>query len=211
MTIHVNPYANPLPCRLFLASSSPRRQELMAQLNLEFSIINAPVEEVALPNESPQSYVKRIAIEKALDGFNKLAGKAIWVVGGDTAVLFNGKVLGKPKNQADAASMLNKLSGQTHEVLSAVAVAFDGEVFCALNTTTVTFKSLTEAEITQYWHSGEPADKAAGYAIQGLGAQFISHINGSYSAVMGLPLFELHALLTQAGYFTAHNSAKTHL
>jgi septum formation protein len=185
---------------LFLASESPRRQALLQQLGLQFSLVNAPVEEVALPNEPPESYVLRIAIEKALSGFNKVAGKAIWVVGGDTMVMLNGRVFGKPKNEADAFRMLSKLSGQTHEVLSAVAIVFDGEVFSTLNKTSVTFKTLSEPEIMDYVHSGEPADKAGSYAIQGLAAKFIERIDGSYSAVMGMPLFELNQLLEASGY-----------
>ena len=188
---------------LFLASESPRRQALLLQLGLQFEVVNAPVEEVALPNESPESYVLRIAIEKALSGFNKVAGKAIWVVGGDTVVMLNGCVFGKPKNEVDAFKMLSRLSGQTHEVLSAVAIVFDGEVFSALNKTSVTFKKLSEAEIMSYIHSGEPTDKAGSYAIQGLAAKFIESIDGSYSAVMGMPLFELNQLLEASGYYVA--------
>ncbi|MCF6344947.1 MAG: Maf family nucleotide pyrophosphatase [Thiomicrorhabdus sp.] len=186
--------------KLFLASSSPRRKELLQQLGCTFEVVNAPIEEVALPNESPNSYVLRMAIEKALSGFNKVAGKAIWVVGSDTAVVLNGKVFGKPKNAADAFKMLLALSGNTHQVLSAVAVVFDGEVFSALNTTHVQFKTLSRAEIEAYIATEEPFGKAGSYAIQGLAAPFIPRIEGSYSAVMGLPLFELNQLLTEAGY-----------
>ncbi|WP_178863896.1 Maf family protein [Thiomicrorhabdus cannonii] len=186
---------------LYLASTSPRRAELMQQLGLHFEIVNAPVEEVALPNETPFSYVRRIAIEKALDGFNKVAGKQIWVVGGDTAVVLDNKVFGKPRNEADAVRMLRLLSGKSHTVLSAVAVVYDGEVFSAVNQTEVCFRALDESEIQAYWASGEPDGKAGSYAIQGLGARFIEKINGSYSGVMGLPLFELDQLLSQAGYY----------
>jgi len=185
---------------LFLASSSPRRKELLEQLGLEFKRINAPIEEVALPNETPDSFVLRMAIEKALSGFNKVAGKRIWVIGSDTAVVLNARVFGKPKNTVDSLSMLGKLSGQTHEVLSAIAVVYDGEVFSTLNKTKVQFKSLSETEMLAYIESGEPLDKAGSYAIQGLGAKFIQSIEGSYSAVMGLPLFELNQLLVESGY-----------
>ncbi len=186
--------------KLFLASSSPRRKELLQQLGCTFEVVNAPIEEVALPNESPNSYVLRMAIEKALSGFNKVAGKTIWVIGSDTAVVLNGKVFGQPKNAADAFKMLLALSGNTHQVLSAVAVVFDGEVFSALNTTHVQFKTLSRAEIEAYIATEEPFGKAGSYAIQGLAAPFIPRIEGSYSAVMGLPLFELNQLLTEAGY-----------
>ena len=186
---------------IFLASESPRRKELLQQLGLQFEVVNAPVEEIALPNEPPESYVLRIAIEKALSGFNKVAGKKIWVVGGDTAVMLSGRVFGKPKNEVDAFRMLSKLSGQTHEVLSAVAIVFDGEVFSALNKTSVTFKVLSESEIMDYISTDEPFGKAGSYAIQGLGAKFIKRIDGSYSAVMGVPLFELNQLLEASGYY----------
>ena len=188
---------------LFLASESPRRHELLQQLGLQFEVVNAPVEEVALPNEPPESYVLRIAIEKALSGFNKVAGKEIWVVGGDTAVMLNGRVFGKPKNEVDAFRMLSTLSGQTHDVLSAVAIVFDGEVFSALNKTSVSFKTLSESEIMDYISTNEPFGKAGSYAIQGLGAKFIKRIDGSYSAVMGMPLFELNQLLEASGYYSA--------
>jgi len=156
-----------------------------------------------LPNEPPESYVLRIAIEKALSGFNKVAGKAIWVVGGDTVVMLNGRVFGKPKNEVDAFRMLSKLSGQTHEVLSAVAIVFDGEVFSALNKTSVSFKVLSESEIMDYISTDEPFGKAGSYAVQGLGAKFIKRIDGSYSAVKGMPLFELNQLLEASGYYSA--------
>lgn len=185
---------------LYLASASPRRQELLKQLKLKFELINAPVEEVALPHESPSSYVRRIAIEKALAGFNKVAGKQIWVIGGDTAVVLGDKVFGKPKNEADACRMLTMLSGKTHTVLSAVAVVYDGQVFSELNQTHVTFRDLSHEEILAYWRSEEPQGKAGSYAIQGLGARFIEKIEGSYSGVMGLPLYELDQLLAASGY-----------
>lgn len=185
---------------LYLASGSPRRKELLHQLKLDFSVVNAPVEEVALPNEPPFSYVQRMAIEKALAGFNKVPGKQVWVIGGDTAVVLKGKVFGKPKNEADACRMLYRLSGKTHTVLSGIAVVYDGEVFSAVNQTEVTFRTISEAEVHEYWLSGEPEGKAGSYAIQGMGARFIEKINGSYSAVMGLPLFELDQLLSAAGY-----------
>lgn len=187
--------------KVYLASTSPRRAELLSQLGIDFAVVNAPVEEVALPNESAESFVRRMAIEKAFDGFNKVAGAKVWVIGGDTLVKVDNQVLGKPRNQVDAMRMWRKLSGQTHSVLSAVAVVYDGEVFCALNETKVTFRAVNDQEWQTYWQSGEPADKAGAYAIQGLAARFIENIAGSYSAVMGLPLFELDQLLIQAHYY----------
>lgn len=186
---------------LYLASQSPRRLELLQQLGLNAETINAPVEEVALPNETPESFVIRMAVEKALSGFNKVEGKKIWVIGGDTIIVIEDKVFGKPRNKADACRMLGALSGKTHRVLSSVAVVADGQAFSALNRTEVTFKCLSEDEIINYWHSGEPEGKAAGYAIQGLGAKFVQKIEGSYSAVMGLPLFELNQLLEESNFY----------
>lgn len=186
---------------VFLASSSPRRAELLAQLGIAFEVVNAPVEEVALPGEQADSFVRRMAIEKALDGFNKVAGSKVWVIGGDTLVKVDDKVLGKPRNLADAMRMWRLLSGRTHQVLSAVAVVYDGEVACALNETCVTFAPMTQADMLHYWACGEPQDKAGAYAIQGLGARFIADLHGSYSAVMGLPLFELTQLLAEFAYF----------
>ncbi len=185
---------------LYLASGSPRRKELLEQVDLQFEVVNAPVEEVALPHESPKSYVRRIAIEKALAGFNKVAGKEIWVIGGDTAVMVDDKVLGKPKNQVDSYKMLTLLSGNLHKVLSAIAIVYDGEVFSKVNVTEVRFKTLSEDEIKHYIESGEPEGKAGSYAIQGLAASFIASIHGSYSGVMGLPLYELDQLLIESGF-----------
>ena len=191
---------------LYLASGSPRRLALMQQIGLKPLVVHAPVEEVALPNETAVSYVRRMAIEKALAGFNKVPGKRVWVVGGDTAVVIGDRVLGKPKNQADASHMLRQLSGRSHQVLSAVAVVFDGEVFSAVNTTEVCFKELKDHEIQAYIASGEPEGKAGGYGIQGLGACFIEKITGSYSGVMGLPIYELNALLEQSNYNVVANN-----
>ncbi|MDX1796008.1 MAG: Maf family protein, partial [Hydrogenovibrio sp.] len=127
----------------------------------------------------------------------------IWVIGGDTMVLSQGKVFGKPRSQADAFRMLNQLSGSTHSVYSAVALMHDGAVFSRMNETRVTFRDLTTTEIEDYWATGEPADKAGAYGIQGIAARFIDKIEGSYSAVMGLPLFELDQLLIESDFYKA--------
>lgn len=186
---------------LFLASQSPRRAELLSQLGLEFEIIFSPIEETALPKESPESYVLRMGVEKAIAGYNKLPGKDIWVLGSDTAVVIDGKVLGKPKNKYDAKRMLGLLSGKIHQVLSSVAVIQDGAVHSALSKTWVTFEPMTTEDIDGYWQTGEPEGKAGGYAIQGLAAQFISKIEGSYSGVMGLPLCELRQILKESRFY----------
>lgn len=188
---------------LYLSSGSPRRQELLQQLNLTFKVLNALIDEQVLPGESPEDYVIRIAIEKAQAGFDKVVSNQAWVIGGDTAVVLGDEVFGKPENEADAYRMLGLLSGRTHTVMSAVAVVDDNQVLSALSQTEVTFRALTEKEMKEYWLSGEPLGKAGSYAIQGLGARFIKHIQGSYSAVMGLPLYELDQLLTESGYYKA--------
>lgn len=196
---------------LYLASESPRRQELLQQLKVQFEVIQAPIDESVLATETPEAYVQRMAIEKAQAGFSKLdsetsSGKVseqTWVIGGDTAVVLGGKIFGKPLDKADALSMLQALSGQTHLVLSSLAIINNKQVFSVLNTTQVTFKVLSPIEVNDYWQTGEPLGKAGGYAIQGLGARFIKTIHGSYSGVMGLPLYELDQLLTESGYRTA--------
>lgn len=186
--------------KLYLASTSPRRAELLSQLGLDFELVNAPIEEVGLPNESPESFIRRMAIEKATDGFNKLAGD-VWVIAGDTALVVDNKVLGKPRNKADAMKMWRLISGREHKVLSSVALMHDGVVFCELNETQVFMREITQAEMESYWATGEPQDKAGAYAIQGLGSKFIKRIEGSYSGVMGLPLYELNQILEKAGFY----------
>ncbi len=191
---------NEVAHKLFLASGSPRRLALLNQLGLSATVVDAPIEEVALPHEPPRSFVMRMAIEKAFTGYNKLAGHDIWVVAGDTLVELEGDVLGKPRNQQQARDFLTKLSGKTHRVLSAVALIHQGETFASLNETSVTFTRFTDQQLAHYLDSNEWQGKAGAYAIQGLGALFISHVNGSYSGVMGLPLFETSELLVRAGY-----------
>lgn len=187
--------------KIYLASQSPRRLELLAQLGLQAEPVIAPIEEVGLPHESPEAFVLRMAVEKAYAGFNKVSGTDSFIIGGDTVVLAEGRVLGKPKNRVDAFAMWRQLSGKSHQVLSAVAVVKDGAAWSALNCTQVWFRQMSDAEMENYWQSGEPQDKAGAYAIQGLGAKFIEKIEGSYSGVMGLPLFELGQLLQEAGFY----------
>ncbi len=187
--------------KIYLASQSPRRLELLAQLGLQAEPVIAPIEEVGLPHESPEAFVLRMAVEKAYAGFNKVSGTDSFIIGGDTVVLAEGRVLGKPKNRVDAFAMWRQLSGKSHQVLSAVAVVKDGAAWSALNCTQVWFRQMSDAEMENYWQSGEPQDKAGAYAIQGLGTKFIEKIEGSYSGVMGLPLFELGQLLQEAGFY----------
>ncbi len=187
--------------KVYLASSSPRRRELLEQIGVDFELVEAPVEETFLPNESPESFVIRMAIEKAFSGFNKVPEKKAWVIGSDTVVLKDGKLFGKPRHKMDAQRMMRALSGAQHEVLSAVAVVYDGQVFSKLSRSKVTFRAISDAEFEVYWKTGEPEGKAGGYAIQGLGAKFVSQLQGSYSSVMGLPLYELDQLLTESEFY----------
>ncbi len=186
--------------QLYLVSGSPRRKELLQQIGLTFDVLDAPIDEAIQDGERPEEYVKRIAIEKALAGAGKSADEHAWYIGGDTSVIVDGQVLGKPEDVKVATEMLGKLSGREHSVLSAVSILHGDHVYAALNRTQVKFKALSAKEIQDYVLSGEPMGKAGSYAIQGTGACFIESIHGSYSAVMGLPLFELNDLLLQSGY-----------
>lgn len=180
---------------LYLASGSPRRRELLTQLGLQFESVTTGVEERRQPGESADAYVRRLAIEKAQAGVAVVAHD-LPVLGADTIVVLNGEVLEKPCNEAHAAAMLTKLSGQTHQVMTALALADRQQTLDCLVTTDVTFRTLTAADITDYIASGEPMDKAGAYAIQGSGGRFVRKINGSYYAVVGLPLVETDELLS---------------
>lgn len=183
---------------LFLASGSPRRRELLAQIGVPFSTLTAPIDETPLPGEQPHAYVCRLATAKAAAGQAHAPLDAV-VLGADTAVILDERILGKPADGEDARAMLAALSGRAHRVLTAVAVqsASGAEVICV--SSQVRFRHLSAQEIDAYWSSGEPADKAGGYAIQGLGAVFVEAIEGSYSGVVGLPLCETAALLAHFG------------
>lgn len=180
---------------LYLASGSPRRRELLTQLGLRFERLSTQVEELKRPDEQAEAYVRRLACEKAQAGV-AVAERDLPVLGADTIVVLNGEVLEKPEDQADAAKILTKLSGQTHQVLTAVALADNASILDCLVVTDVTFRTLTAEEIAAYIASGEPMDKAGAYGIQGLGGNFVRKINGSYHAVVGLPLVETAELLS---------------
>lgn len=183
---------------LYLASGSPRRRELLTQIAVPFLTQIAPIDENALPGESPIAYVERLARGKAQAGLAALADTADAVVlGADTAVVLDGRILGKPADRDDALATLNALSGRTHQVLTAVALASRERLESRVVTSQVTFRALNQAEIEAYWASGEPQDKAGCYGIQGLAAVFVSQLHGSYSAVVGLPLCETAALLAE--------------
>ena len=180
---------------LYLASGSPRRQELLTQLGVSFERIVTGIEEKRAEGESAQQYVSRLAREKAQAGVARVP-RDLPVLGADTIVILNGEVLEKPRDADHAARMLHKMSGQTHQVMTAVALADRQHVLDCLVVTEVTFRVLTDDDIAAYIASGEPMDKAGAYGIQGLGGCFVRKINGSYHAVVGLPLVETYELLS---------------
>ena len=182
---------------IVLASASPRRRELLAQLGVPHEVLAVDVDETPLPVESPAALAQRLARAKALAGRARV-GEAHAVLGSDTVVAVDDSIFGKPADRADALAMLAALSGREHRVLTAVALAMpgaDGIVLEALSDTAVRMRAIAPAEAADYWDSGEPVGKAGAYAIQGLGAVFIENIRGSYSGVMGLPLYETARLL----------------
>jgi septum formation protein len=184
---------------ILLASASPRRQELLGQLDVRFTVAPANIDESILEGETPREHVVRLAREKALAGFEQNLG-LMPALGSDTIVLLDGDILGKPASRAEAEIMLTRLSGQKHQVYSAVALAVAPDrVLEALNVTAVTFGEIPREWIQEYCRGEEPMDKAGAYAVQGGTGQFIRHIDGSYSGVMGLPLFETARLLREAG------------
>lgn len=185
--------------QIYLASSSPRRQELLHQMGVSFTVIPQFVEEEHKPNESPEDFVKRLALEKACDGYARQSQCAWPVLGSDTAVVLGKDILGKPENKEQAIKMLLNLSGQTHQVMTAVALKTEQQSQVSLSVSDVSFTTLNREICEQYWQTGEPKDKAGSYAIQGKGALFINHINGSYSGVMGLPIYETSLLLKKFG------------
>jgi septum formation protein len=182
---------------LRLASASPRRRQLLGLIGVPHVVTPADIDETPRQHEPPDLYVRRLALEKA---------EAIWarhqdlpVLGADTTVVIDGEILGKPESLADARRMLGLLSGRTHAVHTGLALRGANGVQGGCSTTAVTFASLSPAQIDAYWASAEPQGKAGAYAIQGFGAVFVQHIAGSYSGVMGLPLYETAEMLRQAG------------
>jgi septum formation protein len=183
------------PPVLVLASASPRRRELLWQIGVAHRIAVAGVDETPRAAESAADCVQRLALAKA----KKVWTTGLPVLGADTAVVLDGQLLGKPRDRHSALSMLTRLSGRSHRVLTAVALVDGRGSEVRLSDSEVRFRTLTADECARYWESGEPRDKAGGYAIQGLGAVFVSQLLGSYSGVMGLPLCETAALLDAAG------------
>lgn len=190
------------PFQLYLGSASPRRRELLAQLGLRYRAVVPHIDETPRPDECAKDLVARLARDKAQAALALVQARG-WprrpVLGADTEVVVDGEVLGKPGDLAHAHEILGRLSGRSHEVLTALAVTGLGVVDTAVSCSEVTFKTLSRAEIDAYWATGEPCDKAGAYAVQGRGAIFVRRLVGSYSGVMGLPLYELNELLLRAG------------
>lgn len=200
----------PLPQKIYLASKSPRRRELLRQIGVEFELLllrdhtprGPEVTEIVLPNERAEDYVARVTLEKAA-----FAQKTMWwrklplrpILAADTSVVLDGRILGKPGNQAEAIDMMRALSGRTHQVLTHVAILHDDQTLQLTQRSDVAFAPLSDEVILAYCATAEPYDKAGGYGIQGQAALFIQDIAGSYSGIMGLPLFETGKLLEQAG------------
>ncbi len=186
--------------QIILASASPRRRELLQQIGVQFRVVVSHTEETPAPDETAEDYVRRVALAKA---------RAVWaqlppdercpVLGADTEVVLDGAILGKPADRNAGLAMLERLSGRSHEVLSAVAVVYGNSESLSMSRSRVSFRPTTPLERETYWSSGEPMDKAGGYAVQGRAAVFIARLEGSYSGVMGLPLFETAQLLRGIG------------
>ncbi len=187
---------------LYLASSSPRRKELLAQIGVCFEQFSVDIDEAPFAGESPGAYVLRMAKEKAVAARCQVERQnlpILPVLCADTTVVSGSSILGKPSNQDEAVAMLRRLSGSEHEVMSAVAMCLDTHMEVRLSRTRVVFADISDEQALRYWQSGEPADKAGGYGIQGLGAVFVREITGSYSGVVGLPLAETTELLQAFG------------
>lgn len=185
---------------LHLASRSPRRRELLGRLGLAFGVLDVDVPERREAGESPRDYVRRVAREKAGAGLLEVvAVPGALVIGADTEVVLDDEVFGKPRDAGDAAAMLRRLSGRTHEVISAVSLVSASREAQAVSVSEVTFAELSDEDIAAYAAGDEPLGKAGAYAIQGRAQTFIAHLSGSYSGVMGLPLFETARLLREFG------------
>ncbi len=183
--------------QLVLASSSPRRKALLDQIGVRYKVVPVDIDETAWKDELPEDYVQRMAAAKSQRG-QILTERILPVLGADTIVVTGRNILGKPENKDQAVEMLTRLSGCSHQVMSAVSIRTHRH-FQILSATTVHFRSLSDREIASYWDTGEPHDKAGAYGIQGIGAVFVSRIEGSFSGVVGLPLFETSELLMKIG------------
>lgn len=187
-----------MAAQIILASASPRRKELLNQIKVTPVIHPVDLDETPLPDEKPLAYVQRLAAEKSALCAAATLSTNLPVLAADTAVVMDGFIMGKPKNREGGLTMLMRLSGRTHQVYTAISLR-GKQHWEAVSITEVTFRKLTKVEIEAYWQTGEPADKAGCYAIQGLGGLFVESINGSFSGVVGLPLFETAGLLAKQG------------
>ena len=184
---------------LVLASASPRRSRLLRQIGVEFSVLAQDIDETPGKGESPAALVKRLAQQKAGTALGQLASSPVVVLGADTVVVLGDQLLGKPQSSSEAVSMLTRLGGTRHRVLTAVSLVDSQRQETVLSVSAVRFRTISEDEARSYWATGEPTGKAGGYGIQGRGAVFVESIHGSFSGVMGLPLFETARLLQQFG------------
>lgn len=190
----------PNQTQIVLASASPRRRELLQQIGVQFRVMVSNLEETPALDEVAEDYVRRVALAKARTVWQRLLPhEQCPVLGADTEVVLDGAILGKPADGNAGLAMLERLSGRTHEVLSAVALVYGESEWLRVSRSIVSFRNTAPQERAAYWASGEPIDKAGGYAVQGLGAVFINRLEGSYSGVMGLPLFETAELLREVG------------
>lgn len=185
---------------LYLASASPRRSEILDQLGISHELLPQDIDESRIPEETPARYVNRLAVAKAEAALSSLENvHDVACLGSDTTVVCDGEIFEKPLDKEDARRILSTLSGKTHQVLTAVAMATAGSTEVLLSESEVTFRVLSDSEISNYWSTGEPADKAGAYGIQGFGAMFVKEIKGSYSGIMGLPVLETVSLLSTVG------------
>ena len=186
-----------MPQRIVLASASPRRVALLSQIGIDCEVMPSQIDEKARENEAPLDYVMRMAEEKAGSVAGLMPGRI--VLGADTDVIMQSRILGKPRDKADFLEMFSLLSGSTHEVITAVSLVHGEQRSLMTSISEVSFREVSDEEMHAYWETGEPCDKAGGYAIQGQAAMFICAISGSYSGIMGLPLYETSELLRGAG------------
>lgn len=188
--------------KIYLASGSPRRREILHNLGYQVSVNVAEIDETPHENESASDYVLRMAVEKNQAAQTQFDLRDCPIISADTTVALHNLILGKPQSPEHAHDMLRQLSGSTHQVLTAVCVSFQGEMRQAVQSSDVTFCTLSDDEIRRYIASGEPMDKAGAYGIQGLGGVFVAHLSGSFTGVMGLPVFETVDLLQQFNWQT---------
>lgn len=185
---------------LYLASTSPRRKELLQQIGLQFGILRIDIDETPLDDESPQNYVARLSAAKAQAGLEQCKNNDDLVIAADTTVVFDQQIIGKPETEQQALHIWQQLSGKVHQVLTGFTVANRQKTRTMVVVTEVYFRVLSHQEMLAYWQTGEPKDKAGGYGIQGKGCLFVEKINGSYSNVVGLPLTETAIALSEFGY-----------